>query len=191
MGNKLGRAKHGEAAAPADAADPRALAKSASGRSNASGSGSMGPRSSLSLRRVSTQLRRASSRVLGFRSHAAAANARHQLEERLAEAIQAKAAGAGSGRPKVKVCAVGRAGGRHALRLGRHRTFGARPALPPPLPSHRPFPLPPSQFNRLLLRFGSLSEGFAACRAVFRELAGSEDGEMTQEQLSAACTQLG
>lgn len=42
----------------------------------------------VSLGRISSGLRRASSRVLGWRSHAAAANARHQLEDRLAEAIQ-------------------------------------------------------------------------------------------------------
>ncbi|KAL4457687.1 hypothetical protein ABPG75_012552 [Micractinium tetrahymenae] len=52
-------------------------------------------------------------------------------------------------------------------------------------------PGPQVKFNRLLLRFGTLHEGFAACRAVFRQLCGSEDGELSLEQLRTACTQLG
>lgn len=50
---------------------------------------------------------------------------------------------------------------------------------------------PQVKLNRLLLRFGTLHEGFAACRTVFRQLCGSEDGELGLEQLRAACTQVG
>lgn len=50
---------------------------------------------------------------------------------------------------------------------------------------------PQVKFNRLLLRFGTLHEGFAACRTVFRQLCGSEDAELGLEQLRLACTQLG
>lgn len=198
MGNKLGCHKRsGDAAdaAAAPAADPHALAKSDSRRSNASASnGSGGPRPSLSLSRLSVQLRRASSRVLGFRSHAAAANARHQLEARLAEVIAAKAQ-QGSGRPKVKV--RGR-GGTDTQASGWSACACPASAMLPPLqaPAPRATHSPPTlagplQFNRLLLRFGSLSEGFAACRAVFKQLAGSEEGELSLDQLRQACSTLG
>lgn len=50
--------------------------------------------------------------------------------------------------------------------------------------------VPQVKFNRLLLRFGTLHEGFAACRAVFRQLCGSDDGELGLEELRAACTQV-
>lgn len=49
---------------------------------------------------------------------------------------------------------------------------------------------PQVKFNRLLLRFGTLHEGFAACRTVFRQLCGSEDAELGLEQLRLACTQV-
>lgn len=47
-------------------------------------------------------------------------------------------------------------------------------------------------FNRLLLRFGTLHEGFQACRQVFSDLVGGlEDGELSQAQLQEACRTLG
>jgi hypothetical protein len=53
---------------------------------------------------------------------------------------------------------------------------------------------PRVSFNRLLLRFGTLHVGFAACRAVFAGLVGpgeEGEGELSLEQLRGACTQLG
>ena len=50
---------------------------------------------------------------------------------------------------------------------------------------------PKVKFNRLLLRFGTLHEGFAASKRVFRELVGVEGGELSLEQLRPACASLG
>lgn len=52
-------------------------------------------------------------------------------------------------------------------------------------------PRPAVRFNRLLLRFPALHDGFAAARAVFRQLAGSDAGELNQQQMRGACAQLG
>jgi len=70
-----------------------------------------------------------------------------------------------------------------------------------PVPPHPPTPAqakaaggeprPGVHFNRLLLRFPALHEGFAAARAVFSQLAGSDAGELNQPQMRGACAQLG
>ena len=52
-------------------------------------------------------------------------------------------------------------------------------------------PRPAVGFNRLLLRFPALHDGFAAARAVFRQLAGGDAGELNQAQMRGACAQLG
>ena len=71
-------------------------------------------------------------------------------------------------------------------------------ALPASCPAH-PRPQakaaggshPKVKFNRLLLRFGSLHEGFAACRKVFAQWAGSDEGELSEARLRDACSTLG
>jgi Ca2+-binding EF-hand superfamily protein len=145
MGNSL-------CAASGSAAVKPAMSKQTSNLSGRSAqSTSSGGKLGTSLNRISSHLNRISSKVLhtwrGRVETAASAANRHQLEDRLAEVIKAKAA---SGEP--------------------------RPAV---------------RFNRLLLRFPALHEGFGAARAVFRELAGSDAGELNQAQMRGACAQLG
>ena len=71
------------------------------------------------------------------------------------------------------------------------------PCLPPAPPTHAPQAKaaggshPKVKFNRLLLRFGSLHEGFAACRTVFAQWAGSDEGELSEARLRDACSTLG
>lgn len=130
---------------------------------------------------------------------AASAANRHQLEDRLADVIKASCAGLHDALAGWRKCPVGLL---RCVRLLRGQAVAHccdamhTPCMCQPHPCHQVKaaggePRPTVHFNRLLLRFPALHEGFAAARAVFRELAGSDAGELNQPQMRvrACCPQ--
>lgn len=98
------------------------------------GSTASAGRKSSQLSRISSSLKKASSRVLNWHTrvdaHAAAANARHQLEDRLAEAIKVRGAAAALA-PRLQA-----AGG--AAALWRRQMRALRHSVPPRCPHPTP-----------------------------------------------------
>ncbi|EFN58563.1 hypothetical protein CHLNCDRAFT_140699 [Chlorella variabilis] len=119
---------------------------------------------------------------LSRRSQASSSSARGL--SRLSSGVSRLSARVGLRRQYVAASKAEAANSRHALEQRLAEIIMAKAAAADPS-------APKVKFNRLLLRFGTLHEGFAASKRVFRELVGVEGGELSLEQLRPACASLG